>query len=136
MVGAWAIHGLVEVVKQALLGLLAYVISYSDLRGVGWSVSILFVLLAPLSGGALILVPALSLAFVPASVEDRSDRLLAEGMVSGDIEQVAGGTGLQAAKPVDQGLTGCSREERTDDISVDDIKEGVASLGEPLDVIP
>ena len=30
MVGAWAIHELVEVVRQALLGLLAHVISYGD----------------------------------------------------------------------------------------------------------
>ena len=40
------------------------------------------------------MVLALGLAFVPASVEDRSDRLLTEGMVSGDVEQVASGTGL------------------------------------------
>ena len=38
------------------------------------------------------MVRALGLAFVPASVEDRSDCLLAEGVVSGDIEQVAGGS--------------------------------------------
>ena len=43
----------------------------------------------------------LGLAFVPAFVEDRSDRFLAGGMVRGDVEQVSGGTGLQAAKPVD-----------------------------------
>ena len=40
------------------------------------------------------------------------------------------------AKLVDQGLTGCPGEERTDDVRVDDIKVGVASLGEPTDVIP
>jgi len=43
----------------------------------------------------------LGLAFVLASVEDRSDYLLAGGMVCGDIEQVTGGTGLQAAKLMD-----------------------------------
>ena len=53
-----------------------------------------FVLLAPLCGGALVLVLALGLAFVPAPVENRSDRLLAGGVVSGDIEQVTGGSGL------------------------------------------
>ena len=37
---------------------------------------------------------------------------------------------------MDQGLTGCPREEHADDVCVDDIREGVASLGEPLDVIP
>ena len=62
---------------------------------------ILFVLLAPLCGGALILVHALGLAFVPASIEDRSNRLLGEDMVSGDVEQVTGGLRLQVAKLVD-----------------------------------
>jgi len=77
----------------------------------------------------------LGLAFASAFVEDRSDRLLTGGMVSGNVEQVAGGTRLQAAKLVDQGQVGCPREECTDDIRVNDIKEGVASLGEPMDVI-
>ena len=53
------------------------------------------------------MVLALVLAFVPASIEDRSNRLLIGGVVGGDVEQVVGGTGLQAAKLVDQGLTGC-----------------------------
>ena len=82
------------------------------------------------------MVHALGLAFVPASVEDFSDRLLTGGMVRGDVEQVTGGTGLQAAKLVDQGLAGHPGEECADDIHVDDIREGVASLGEPTDVIP
>ena len=47
------------------------------------------------------MVHALGLAFVSASVEDRSDRLLAEGVVSGDVEQVVGGMGLQTSKLVD-----------------------------------
>jgi len=37
---------------------------------------------------------------------------------------------------MDQGLTGCPREECADDVHVNDIREGVASLGEPMDVIP
>ena len=74
------------------------------------------------------MVHALGLAFVPASVEDRSDRLLAGGVVSGDVEQVADGMGLQAAKLVDQGLVGRPREECTDDVCIDDIRKGVALL--------
>ena len=77
----------------------------------------------------------LGLTFVPASIEDHSDRLLAGGMVSGDVEQVAGGMGLQAAKLVDQGLAGCPREECADDVRVNDIWKGVAPLREPMDVI-
>ena len=37
---------------------------------------------------------------------------------------------------MDQGLVGHPREEYTDDIHVDDIRVGVASLGEPTNVIP
>ena len=43
--------------------------------------------------------------------------------------------GLQAAKLVDQGLVVRPGEERTDDVCVDDVGEGVALLGEPADVI-
>ena len=82
------------------------------------------------------MILALGLALVPASIEDCSDRLLARGTVSGDVEQVAGGTELQATKLVDQGLAGRPREECVDDVRVDDIREGVALLGEPMDVIP
>ena len=37
---------------------------------------------------------------------------------------------------VDQGLKVRPREECADDVCVDDIREGVALLGEPMDVIP
>ena len=82
------------------------------------------------------MVCALGLAFAPASAKDCSDHLLARVVVSGDIEQVTSGTGLQASKLVDQGLAGRPEEECADDVRVDDIREGVASLGEPTDVIP
>ena len=39
-----------------------------------------------------------------------------------------GGTGLHIAELVDQGLVGCPREERTDDVSIDDIRKRVALL--------
>ena len=71
----------------------------------------------------LVLGPTL----VSASTKDRSDRLLAGGVVRGDVEQVAGGSGLQTAELVDQGLTGCPREKRTNDVCVNDIRKGVAS---------
>ena len=136
MVGAGAIHELVEVVRQALLGLLARAISCGDQHGVGLSVPILLVLLAPLRGGALILVLALGLALVPAFTKDCSDHLLTEGMVHGDVEQVAGGTGLQIAELVDQGLIGYPREECANNVHIDDIRKGVESFREPTDVIP
>ena len=101
MVGAWTVHELVEVVRQSLLGLLSHAISRGNQRGVVRSAPILFVLLTPLHGGALVLVLALGLAFVLASVEDHSNCLLTKGMVHGDVEQVTGGTVLQAANLVD-----------------------------------
>jgi len=136
VVGARALHELVEVVRQALLGLLARTIDHGDQRGVGRSATILLVLFAPLRGGALILILALGLALVLALVKDRSDRLLAGGVVRGDVKQVAGGMGLQVAKLVDQGLAGCPGEECADDVCVDDIRKGVAPLREPTDVVP
>jgi hypothetical protein len=128
VVGAWALHELVEAVGLDLLGLLACMIGHDDQSGVGWSAPILLVLFAPLCGEALILVLALELDLVPASTKDRSDRLLVGGMVRGDVEHVMGGTGLQTTKLVDQGLIGCSGEEWADDVRVNDIKKGVASF--------
>ena len=40
------------------------------------------------------MVLSLGLAFVLASVEYRSDRLLARGVVGGNVEQIAGGAGF------------------------------------------
>ena len=57
VVGARAIHELVKVVRQALLGLLARAVSCGDQRGAVRSALVLFVLLAPLRGGALHLRP-------------------------------------------------------------------------------
>ena len=37
---------------------------------------------------------------------------------------------------MDQGLTVCLREECADDVCIDDIREGVALLRKPTDVIP
>jgi len=94
VVGAWTIHELVEVAKLALLRLFAHAIYRGDQHGVGQPAPILLVLLAPLCGGALVLILALGLALVPTSIEDRFDRLLAGGVVCSDVEQVIGGTRL------------------------------------------
>ena len=47
VVGAWALHELMEVARKVLLGLLAHVISRGEQRGVGRSVAI-FSILFPL----------------------------------------------------------------------------------------
>ena len=79
-------------------------------------------------GGALTLVLMLGLVPVLTTAEDHPNCLLAGGLVCGDVEQVTGGTGLLTAKLVDQGLTGCPRMERADDVRVDDIRKGVISF--------
>ena len=68
MVGARALHELVEVARRVLLGLLARVVSRGDQRGVGRSAAIFFVLFTLLRGGALILILALGLAIASTSV--------------------------------------------------------------------
>ena len=78
VVGARALHELMKVARKVLLGLSARVICRGGQRGVGWSVAILSVLLSPLCGGALVLILALSLTFVAASVEARWERRLLE----------------------------------------------------------
>ena len=74
------------------------------------------------------MVLVLGLAPIPATSKDCPDHLLAGGVVRGNVEQVAGGTELHTAELVDQGLEGCPREERADDVRVDDIRKGVALL--------
>ena len=69
VVGARALHELVKVARRVLLGLSACVIHRGDQRGVGRSAAILSVLFSPLRGGALVLILALGLTFVVASVE-------------------------------------------------------------------
>ena len=128
MVGAWAVHELVEVVRQSLLGLPSRTIGHGDQRGVVRPTLIFFVFLAPLRRGAFVRICVLGFELVPASAKDRSDHLLARGVVGGDIEQVVGGMGLQTAELMDQGLTGCPKEECADDVHVNDIRKGVASF--------
>ena len=101
VVGPWSLHELVKVVEQALLGLLAHVIGRGEQCVVGRLASILLVLFAPLCGGAHVLVLALGLALVLASTKDRSNHLLAGGVVHGDVKQVTHGLGFQTAKLVD-----------------------------------
>ena len=70
VVGAWALHELMEVARRVLLGLLARVISCGDQRGVGRS-AIFSILFPLLRGGALVLILALGLDFALASVGAR-----------------------------------------------------------------
>ena len=76
MVGARALHEIMEVARRVLLGLRARVIGRGDRGEVGWSAAILSVLFSPLRGGALVLILALGLTFAMASVEARWEQRL------------------------------------------------------------
>ena len=89
MVWAWPFKQLLEVVQGTLCGLpTPLVVGGSHERAL---MSLHVLLLAGTVGGAFtgILVP-LHLAL--EAVEDRSDRLLARGMASGDVEELLGGS--------------------------------------------
>ena len=82
MVGARALHELVKVARRVLLGLCARVIGHGNRRGFsGQQRSFLF--FSPLRGGALVLILALGLTFVAASVEARWERRLLERLDKG-----------------------------------------------------
>ena len=74
------------------------------------------------------MVLAIGLAPVPTTAKDCPDCLLAGGVVHGDVEQDTGGMGLHTAELMDQVLTGCPKEECTDDVHIDDIRKLVAPL--------
>ena len=76
VVGAWALHELMEVARRVLLGLRARMISRGDQRRVGRSAVILFVLFLPLHGGAFVLILLLGLALALASVGAWQERRL------------------------------------------------------------
>ena len=95
MVGARALHELMEVAQRVLLGLLAHVISHGDQRGVGWSAAIFSVLFPLLSGGALILILALGLAFASAFIGAQWKRRSLEA-----LDKVPWSRAIRAETPV------------------------------------
>jgi hypothetical protein len=68
--------------------------------------------------------------------ENGPDRLLARGMPGGDDEELIRGLWLVMAELMHQGSIVCARLERRDHISIVDLGELVALLGETPDVIP
>jgi len=87
VIGARALHELMELAWRVMLGLLARVINRGDQRGVGRSTTIFSVLLPLLRGGALVLILVLGLALAPASVGVRWERRLLEVLDKGPRSQ-------------------------------------------------
>ena len=100
VVGAWALHELIEVVQKTLLGLLAREISRGYQRGVGWLAMIFSILFSPLCGGALILILALGLTFASASVEVLWERRSLDASDKGPWSQA-----IQAGTPIVRSAT-------------------------------
>jgi hypothetical protein len=67
--------------------------------------------------------------------ENGPDCLLTRGTLSGDVDQLLHGLLLIAVELMHQGSTVCTEPECRDDVSVTDLGELVALLGETLDVI-
>ena len=109
VVGARALHEIVEVARRVLLGLSARVICCGDQRGVGRLSVILFVLLSPLCGGAFVLILALGLAFVAALVEAWQKRRLLGVLDKGPWFQA-----IRAGTPVDAAPVSVRPEPRVD----------------------
>ena len=83
VVGAWALHELVEVARRVLLVLRARVISRGDQRGVGRSAAILSILFPLLRGGTLNLILALGLTLALAFIGAWRERCLLEVLDKG-----------------------------------------------------
>lgn len=135
MVGVGTFHQLLEVVIAALLKWLFWPVGHRNYSWVSHSMPLLLVLLPLSEGRARVLVLTLGFALLLAITKDRVDHLLTEGMVSGNIQQVAGRPGLDAAKLVNQGLAGCPSKESADDFHVDDVMKGVALPREPANIV-
>jgi hypothetical protein len=114
---------------------LAHVVSRRDRVGVGATPILLLPFFLALRRGPPP-SPSLSIAFGPTVGEDHPDRLVAGGVVRGDVQELASGARLPAAKLVNDGLAGGPKEDCTDDICINDVREGIALLGEPVDVVP
>ena len=62
------------------------------------------------------------------AVEDRSDRLLAQGMVGGDVKELLGGSWALTSQLVNQGLIGGPRQESSYNVGVGDVRQLIAQL--------
>ena len=113
VVGARALHEIVEVARRVLLGLRARVIGRSDRREVSRLAVILSILFSPLRGGALVLILALGLTFVMASVEARWERRLLEVLDKGLWSQA-----IRAGTPVTAACVSAQPESHVDRRSV------------------
>jgi len=113
VVGAWALHEIVEVARRVLLGLHARVIGHGDRREVSRLAVIIYVLFLPLRGGALVLILVPGLTFVVAPVEAWHKRRLLGVLDKGPWFQT-----IRAGIPVDATRVLVQPEPRVDRRSV------------------
>jgi hypothetical protein len=132
MVGARLVQELVEVVVSQRALVLA--LGGRDLTS-GRRSAVLLVLPVLAARGRSVAVAPLLFRLALVTLKDGPDRLLAGGMVGGDLQELVRGARLLAPQFVDQGLAVRPTEERTDDVGVDDARQRVALLGEASDIV-
>ena len=64
------------------------------------------------------------------------DGLLASGILCGDVQDLPHHVRGLTAERVDERLAGCATNEGVDHVSIDDVGELIALLGEALNVLP
>ena len=69
------------------------------------------------------------------ALEDGIDRLLAGGVVGGDLQELMRSARLLSSQLVDQGLAVSPAVERADDIGINNAWERVTLVGEAPDVV-
>jgi hypothetical protein len=72
-------------------------------------------------GRALVLPHTLGLSHGPTISEDCPDRLLAGGVVHGNVQELTGGARLSTAELMDEGLAGGPGEEHADDVCINHV---------------
>jgi hypothetical protein len=112
LIGARLFQELLEVVDVALL--LACAVGRHDCIGVGKMPVLLLPFPCPEGPSFWSSRLALPLA---RPLTKTADRLLARGMIRGNVQELASGARLPAAKLVNKGLAGAPNEEHVDDVA-------------------
>ena len=114
---------------------------WSFARRPGWPgdelvvMALLVLLVFPPLGVVLVLVCVLSRGLSLASTKVGMDSLLARGTARGKVEQLLHRPRLRTSKLVDKSLVGGARDEHSDYVGIDDVRELIALLREAVDVL-
>lgn len=133
MVATWRLHHLLKVDRVGPIGLLLidHVSRHDELATV-----VLLVLLAPPSLGVISsLIRGISRGLALTSAKVGLDSCLVGSMAGCKIEQLLHHPWLVVPELMDKSLVGGSRDECSDNICVDDVRELIALLVEVADIL-